>query len=168
MIVLQITNAKDFMNKLLLSETFDNFLLMEATIQTNVTYVIDGHIHSNFYTEDELTSTGLAGHTCIPFSMLRPNCLNMIKGKKTPSQFKFVFMLSPENLDHTLMQSKSDFHSEDISGIFINICYRESNLTCSSGISYRTFSLDHTLDFEWDLLLQKFLTNQNISYSEVS
>lgn len=39
--VFQITNIKDFMNKLLLSELFDHFLLSEASIQTKVTYIID-------------------------------------------------------------------------------------------------------------------------------
>lgn len=168
MIVLTITNVKDFMNKLLLTDVFDHFLLTEATIQTNVSYVIDGHINPEFYSTEELDELGLKDCSCLPFSMLRSNCLNMIKGKKSPAQFKFVFMLSPTNLANTLTASKSDFTPEDISGVYLNLRFVNDQLTCTSGISYKSFSLDHTFDREWDILLQKFLSNHGISYAEVS
>ena len=34
MLAMQITNLKDFMNKLFLKETFDRFLLSEASLTT--------------------------------------------------------------------------------------------------------------------------------------
>ena len=49
----QISNLKDFMNKLLLSDDFDGFLLEEGTIVTANAFQIDGHIRKNFYTKEE-------------------------------------------------------------------------------------------------------------------
>ena len=45
MTAVQITSMKDFMNKLLLSDTFDCFLLEEAVVGTANTFTIDGHIN---------------------------------------------------------------------------------------------------------------------------
>ena len=63
MLALELTNVKDFMNKLLKSETFDNFLLQEAVITSAASYVIDGHIHDGFLFR--------ANKLCILESLLR-------------------------------------------------------------------------------------------------
>ena len=41
----QIQDVKSFMSHLLLSNTFDRFLLTEASITTFNTFFIDGHLH---------------------------------------------------------------------------------------------------------------------------
>ena len=49
MIALPIKHVKDFMNKLLLQDTFDRFLVSEASITTFTTFSIDGQLHADFY-----------------------------------------------------------------------------------------------------------------------
>ena len=44
-VALELTDIKDFMNKLLRSEIFDHFLLQEGVITSAASYVIDGHIN---------------------------------------------------------------------------------------------------------------------------
>ena len=95
MIALELTDIKTFMNKLLRSEVFDHFLLQEAVITNSATYTINGQITKGFYTEEELDELQLNGCRFLPFSMLKGNCFDLIKGKKTPSSFRFVFLLSP-------------------------------------------------------------------------
>lgn len=166
--VLQITNIKDFMNKLLLTDLFDHFLLSEATIQSHVTYVIDGHLTKGFLSEEELVDEKLNGLDCAPFSMLRTNCYDLIKGKRTPSNFRFVFMLSPDNLAQTLAKIQSSFTTQDLNAVFINIRFQEGILTCTTGISYKTFSLDHSFETSWDSLVEKFLDSHEILHAELS
>lgn len=166
--ILQITNVKNFMNQLLLTDLFDHFLLSEAVIQGLVTYRIDGHLTSGFLTDDELLEEKLSDLECAPFSMLRTNCYDLIKGKRTPAAFKFVFMLSPENLSNTLTRSESSFTILDLNAVFINIRFQEGVLTCTTGVSYRTFSLDHSFEQSWDVLVQKFLDSHDISFTELS
>ena len=56
MISLNLTNVKDFMSHLLLSETFDNFYFIEGEIVTFNTFTIDGYIQKDFFDSDaELT-----------------------------------------------------------------------------------------------------------------
>ena len=64
MIALNLLEIKDFMNKLLCTETFDNFLLREATIQSSVTWNLDGAISPAFYSSEELEALGLSGPFC--------------------------------------------------------------------------------------------------------
>lgn len=167
MIALRLTDIKNFMNQLLRTEMFDHFLLPEATITQDVSYTIDGHIHPDFYSEEELEEHQLTGLSVLPFSMLRPTCYQLIRGKKTPIYFKFVFMLSPKNLDNTLARSESGLTSNDVNGILINLTYQNSQLQVTTGISYTSFTLGHVLDQEWDHIIRKFLSKYSIDFEEL-
>ena len=63
MIALQITSMKNFMNHLLVADTFDPFLLEEATVSTALTVTIDGHINKDFYPAEERSAD------CIPWEL---------------------------------------------------------------------------------------------------
>jgi hypothetical protein len=167
MIALRLTDLKSFMNELLRTETFDHFLLQEAVIVSAATYVIDGHITKDFYSAQELEELGLAGCSVLPFSFLRGSCFDLIKGKKTPASFRFVFELSPENLRRTLESVHSSYTASDLSGVFINLKFQNQMLTLTTGISYRIFSTDKSLDVEWDTLVKKFLTMHQIAFEEL-
>lgn len=168
MTALQLVDIKDFMNKLLGSDLFDHFLLPEATITTFSTYHIDGHLNSDFFSpEDE--QYDLIQQTAIsPFSLLRPICFQLIKGNRTPLSFKFVFQLSPENQRRTIEKSGCSFQPEDITGMFLNLRFQNQQLTCTTGISYRTFSMDKSLEQEWDRLIQVFLKNHKIPFEVIA
>ena len=92
---------------------------------------------------------------------------DLIKGRRTPSYFKFVFLLSPKNLERTLLSTHSSFTPEDITGMFINLKFQQKKLLLTTGISYRIFSVDKSLDQEWDSLVKRFLTAHEISFEEL-
>lgn len=164
MIALQLTDIKVFMNRLLRSELFDNFLLSEAVIFQDAAVTIDGHLQKDYFTTEELELQHLSDVKILPYSMLRPTCYQLIRGKKTPVYFKFVFLLSPQNQNHLLAQSASGLTSNDVNGIFLNLTYQNARLTLTTGISYSTFTAFHTLDEEWDDMMKKFLTKHDISF----
>ena len=167
MIALELTDIKDFMNKLLRTEVFDHFLLQEAVITSGASYVIDGHITKGYYTDEEVETMGIIGYKMLPFSLLRGNCFDLIKGKKTPNSFKFVFLLSPENLKKTLASSGSSYTENDISGVFLNLKYQNQLLTLTTGISYNIFSTDKSLESNWDKLVCRFLYQNDIKFEEL-
>ena len=134
MIALKIAEVKDFMNKLLCQDVFDHFLIQEAVITTNVSCHIDGTLQKDFYTLEELEEQNLTGLSFVPYGLLRSSCFNLIKGKKTPSYFKFSLLLSPENLKRTLSQTGSSFTENDISAVFLNIRFQNGELTVTTGI----------------------------------
>lgn len=168
MIALKLTNTKNFMTTLLKTDCFDNFLLQEATINAGATYQIDGRMPKDYYTSEEVEEYGIAGCEFLPFSMLRGNCFDLIKGKKTPSAFSFVFLLSPENLEKTLTALKSNFTTNDVTALFINIRFQGGALTLTTGISYRTFQMDKSLDQDWDQMVRKFLFQHEVEFEDLT
>lgn len=167
MIALTLPEVKIFMNKLLCSDIFDNFLLQEAIIQGAITYHINGTLHQDFYSMEELEAEQLTGLSFLPYRKVRTQCFDLIKGKRTPSYFKFVLLLSPANLEKTLQQTGSSFTSQNISAIFLNLKFQNKKLLLTTGISYRIFTTDKSLEQEWDILIKKFLKNHQIMFEEL-
>lgn len=167
MIALELTNIKDFMNKLLRSETFDHFHLQEAIITSGVTYTINGQITKGFYSDEEIEELQLEGCRFLPFSMLKTNCFDLIKGKKTPSAFRFVFLLSPKNMEKTIASVGSSYNPSDVTGMYINLKYQNQLLSLTTGIAYNIFSTDKTLESEWDKMVVKFLKQHEIAFEEI-
>ena len=163
MISLKITHTKDFMNKLLLSEVFDAFLVKEASITTFFTLHLEGRRNKDFYTSEEWEE--LHEHTeCARWSELKPLCLQMIKGKKTPVSFKFIFKLSLKNTEKFLKQTGLSLAEHDISGLFLHILFEQGCITCTSGTALNIFTMDKTLDKEWDIMIERFLKQQQLDY----
>ena len=92
MIALKLKNTKNFMTQLLLSDTFDNFLFIEGEVVTFNTFTIDGFIQKDFY-EDSPEGDYAS------WKQLRELCFSIIKGKRTPLSFRFVFSLSPDRAE---------------------------------------------------------------------
>jgi hypothetical protein len=163
MIAVQIQDIKDFMSKLLLGNAFDSFWLSEASITTSVSYTIDGFLHSEFYDTQEAELLQEEGRTYALWRDMKPFCFSVIKGKKTPLSFKIVFMLSKKNTQKLLASSKLSYQLEDIFGLFVNFQFDGQHLTCTTGTSLKTFSLDKSLDRVWDEMILKFFKQQQIS-----
>lgn len=167
MIALNLPEVRVFMNKLLCTEVFDNFLLQEASIQGSISYHIEGTLHGDFYSAEELEAEHLTGLSFIPYGKVRTQCFDLIKGKRTPSFFKFVLLLSPSNLEKTIQQTTSSLSTQDVSAAFLNLKFQNNKLLLTTGISYRTFTIDKTLDREWDTLIKKFLKNHEILFEDL-
>ncbi len=164
---LSILNVKEFMNILLRSETFDGFLLSEGSITTYMAFHLDGRCRADFFSPEDEYYSQVNQENYIPFSLARPVCFDLIKGKRTPSSFHFVFQLSSENQAKTLSSIGSNLLPDDISGMYINLTYHNQQLTCTTGVSCRVFSLDKSLEQAWDELVKRFLKAHRIPFEEL-
>lgn len=167
MVALEITEIGALLRQMLKGSMFDHFLLQEAVIHTACEYQIDGRLTEDYYSEEERADMGIADCRYIPFSLIRPFCLELMKGKRKPSFFRFVFVLSPRNQENTIRRSGSAFGAEDISGMFLNLTYKNGKLTCTTVISYHIFSMDKSLEQEWDRLAAVFFHQNGISAEPV-
>ena len=166
MIALHILDVKGFMGKLLGGSTFDRFLLLEATITTYNTFIIDGHVKKEYYSMEELEESDFAKQVYSYWQTLKPFCFELIKGKKTPLNFKYVFLLAPSNVMRLLQQAQIPISAGDINGLYLNIKYDGTTLSCITGTSLKVFTLDRTLDSVWDNMVKKFLTQHEINFEE--
>lgn len=164
MVALKIEDIKGFTKKLFIGDVFDIFLLREATIVTFNTFSIDGHIRQGYYTEQELEENKI--EELSSWSVIKPICFSLIKGKKLPGSFQITLQLSPEQVEKFLIHSQVGLTVDQVNGICMNIRYEDNVLYCVSGTSLNIFTLDRVIDIEWDEALRLFLRQQEIAYTE--
>ena len=159
MIALALTDVKECMGKLLLSETFDPFYFIEGEIVTFSTFTMDGYLKKDFYNDENVPEREYA-----LWKDMREFCLSIIKGKRTPLSFKFVLGLSNSNIEKLLLQQELDFKPQDVRGLYINLKYDGQNLQCITGTAMNLFTMDKSLEQAWDKMVQKFFTQKEIKY----
>ena len=162
MIALQIKHIRDFLNRLLLQDTFDRFLVSEASVTTFATFSIDGQLHREFYDPETEEGREAAERRQVTWKEIRPFCYSIIRGRRTPLAFKFVFQLPESETALLLARSGLNAGLEDVYGLFLNCQYQGENLTLTTGSSLRIFSMDRSLDRAWDAMVEEFLRNQEL------
>ena len=158
---LQITNIKQFMGKLLADTAFDIFLLEEATLATASTFTIDGHINKEFYDANEVESLP---YDFLCWSDVRTLCFDLIKGKRTPLYFKFVFHLKPEHIVKMLERAGSSFDPKLIRALVLTVKYDSEKVILTTGSGFTTFVMDKEPDLLWDQALLKHLSGNGITF----
>ncbi len=164
MLAMKISSTKSFMNHLLVADTFDNFLMAEATISTAHTYQIDGHINKDFFSSEELTDAALLPYDFSEWKDMKPLCFNLIKGKHTPLFFKFVLHLKPEAVGKLMAAGACSVPTEQIKALVLTIKYDGTQVVLTTGSSFQTFVMSKEPDTIWDKALQQFLARKGIDY----
>ena len=159
MIALALTEVKECMAKLLLSETFDPFYFIEGEIVTFGTFTLDGYLKKEFFDKDDVPER----EYCL-WKDVKDYCFSLIKGKRTPLSFKFILGLSDSNIEKLLQQQGLDFKPQDVRGLFINLKYDGQNLQCVTGTAMNLFTMDKSLEQAWDKMVQKFFTQKEIKF----
>ena len=163
MTALQITSMKNFMNRLLASESFDIFLLEEAVIGTASTFTIDGRINRDFFLEEG--SEDIPGLTEFrPWSELKGLCFDLIKGKRTPVFFRFTLQLKPELTAALLKRENCDVDPAQVKTLALNIRYDGTKAVLTTATAYHTFLMSKEPDAIWDRALVKYLDREGITY----
>ena len=161
MIAFSLTNIKEFMSQLLLSETFDSFAFIEGEIVTFNTFRIDGFLQKEFFdTEEPLPEYSL-------WKNVRDYCFSLIRGKRTPLSFRFVFSLSRKNIEMLTAQNVPSLDPDTVQGLYLNIHYDGARLTCVTGTSFKTFTMDKSLERIWDEMAEKFFRQKGVEFEKI-
>lgn len=164
MISLNILEVKSFMAKLLTNTTFDSFILCELDLQTFTNFSISGQFNEAFFNKEELEER--KGKNFVLWNDVRQIVFSMIKGSKTPLSLKIVFKLQQPLCEELIKRSGGRLRLEEIGGLYFNIRFEKNELHLISGTAIKTFTLDKTLEQEWDMEVKGFLKANGISYEE--
>lgn len=146
------------MQHLLLKTTFDSFSLIEGEITTYNTFHIDGYLHKKFFEDAPQKEYSSWGD-------LREFCFQIIRGKRTPLNFRFILSLPREDFEDFLNQQEiSAFRSSDLQGLYLNFKYDGTSLKCVTGTSLSLFTMDKTLEKVWDNYAKEFFLKQEIDF----
>lgn len=161
MIALEVTDIGDFMKKFLIQNVFDQFYLLEGEVATFSTFRIEGGLNDGWYTSDETDI--LQNRKWSLWSEVKPVAFLLMKGKKLPVSFRFVLQLSDANTEWLLNKYHLEMLKDQLSGLYLNIRYQERKLVCVTGLSYKTFVMNRTLDHLWDDTARQFMKQNGIS-----
>ncbi len=153
---ISIENIKNFTTHLFAGETFDGFLVTEASFSTITNITIDGHINQDFMGEAELALPENR-EGAVYWKKLRPLCYEIIKGQKVPLRFRIVFMMPSDFVFQFLSSTGLDFEPVQVNGLFLNVNFQDGKLVCTTGTSLKDFTLDKSLEYAWDDQIEKFL-----------
>ena len=152
-------DTKKCTTELLLRNTFDEFLLIEGTITTFNEFHIDGYLHPDFFEENPERKYSL-------WREVREYCFSIIKGKRTPLNFQFIFSLSPTSIRKFLLTQDLDFQPENVQGLYLNLLFDGTSLTCITGTSLTLFTLDKSLEHAWDKWVRNFFETHQIANND--
>ena len=161
MIALTLTGIKDFTSHLLLKDTFDSFCFIEGEIVTFNTFTIDGFIQKDFF------DTGAELPEYSYWKNIREHCFALIRGKRTPLSFRFVFSLSHKNIARLIEQNGLSADPDQVQGLYLNIHFDGTRLSCITGTSFKTFTMDKTLEHAWDEMVEKFMRQKHIEFEKM-
>lgn len=166
MLALNITNLKDFTNKLFIGDVFDHFLVTEASITTFGTFSVDGKLQNDFFDSDEQTALHESRRSYALWKEIKPYCCSVIRGKRLPLHFKMVFQLPSSEISR-LFPDKALF-SSDIGNLYLNIQYRNQTVLCTTGFSLNTFTPGIKPGPLWDDMILQFMQKHHIDFEKVS
>ena len=161
MIGLSILDIKNFMAGILTGTMFDKFYLRDGEIQTFTEFHLGGFLNRPYFDSEEWEA--LEGRELCLWSEVKPFAFQLIKGHKLPVRFRLVFQLSDENTRWLLDKHHLPVNPEDIGGLFMNITYDHQKLVCTSGVSYKTFVMDKTLEQCWDDTVCQYFKQNHIT-----
>lgn len=164
-------DTKKCMAELLLHDTFDRLLFIEGEITTFNTFTIDGFLHREFYRQEDFSedsSNPSLSERCLysAWEQLREFCFSIIKGKRTPLNFKFIFSLPESDIIRLITEKHLEFQAELIQGLYLNFRFDGTGLSCTTGTSLTSFTLDKSLEHGFDQWTRDFFSAHGINWEE--
>ena len=152
------------MTKLLSGSSFDSFLLEEASLSMQVTWLLDGKINRGFYSAEEWEDESLHPYPLISWSEVRGHLRDLIRGKKAPVSFQFVLHLKPELMEKMLRKGGEDELLSSVGAFVLTIRYKDGEVSLLSGISMKSFTMNKNADRLWDKTVRLFLESKEIAF----
>lgn len=164
MIALKILEVGQFMKKLLSEDAFDGFCLCEGTVDTYASFSLAGRLNRDYYSDDEWEV--LDGREYALWKEMKPFVYSLLKGQRLPAGFALTLQLSDQNTQWLLSRYHLESLADQLKGLYLNIRYKRGGLSCITGLSYRTFVLDKTLEQVWDDTARRFLKQKGVLFEE--
>lgn len=164
MVALKIEDQKGFTAGLFLGELFDRFLVREADIVTFNRFSIDGRVRHGYYSDEELEAGQIEEYSS--WKTVRPICYSLIKGKRLPETFRIVLMLTPAAGERFAAAHMPGMSGDQAGSFYLNIQYENHEMSCITGVSLKFFSMDKTLERQWDESVMQFLKKNGIAFME--
>lgn len=149
----EIENANEFMGSLFVKDWLDAMEVVEAEITTFFHIKMDGRRRLEWYDGAEQEQNSRRFGEFITWKEYKQQAYQMIKGKKVPSMFRLVLRMPKKGMER-LASVSTDLLPSDIQGAYLNIKYEKKQLSIVTGVSITKFSMDKSIEREWDMQVE--------------
>lgn len=163
MTALKVEDIRQFTSGLFIGDMFDRFQVREAEIVTFNGFHIDGRVRPGYFTRQETEEMGIGEFSL--WESVKPVCFSLIKGKRLPGSFRIVLQLGKDQVESFLSQRRPDIRADQVGGMYLNIRYENGELYCVTGLSLNFFTMDKTLETQWDEAVEQFFKKRGIACS---
>ena len=146
--------VKNFMNKILREQCFDNFELRNVEILSFAKFDIDGKVNRKFMKLEEGEEAEEAETFFCKWGKIKPYVFQFVKGKVKPSYMKFVISAPKELLEEV---------SDNAAALFLNFVFETDMVVCTTGTAQKNFALNKELDLAWEEYVKVFFRNIEIA-----
>jgi hypothetical protein len=150
------------MKKLLSEDTFDTFLLVEASVKGKVELSLNGRLNDSFFPDDKLNRLLEKGQF-IPYGMVRKILFDSMIGEYLPSSFSIILSCPSD-----LMRKVAGDNPDPVNGMYLNFRYRQEKLILTTGVSMKTFSIDKSAETLFDNFVPKLMESVKIAFEEAN
>ena len=120
-------------------------------------------IEEGYFSEEELEENRIEEYSS--WKSLKPICYSLIRGKRLPESFRIVFLMPPSARDRFVSGRVPGLSPDQVGGLYINVQYENHEMICVTGTSMKQFTMDRTLENEWDENVRKFLRKNGVAVS---
>lgn len=160
---IDVLDIKPFMQLLFQNQGFDTYTFLSASVKTDMSYEVDGHLNSEFFTEEERLSLQADDPSFMSWLHAKEKIFQLIKGKKTPTILKVVLKADSATTTSICQSTQATLSINDIDGMYVNILFQNGKLNIVCGISYKIFTLDKQLEQELTSHIQELLKSNQIT-----
>ncbi len=160
MIQLVADDTKMFMNSLLRTDAFDNFLLYEMSLDVLHHFQFDGEINVTYLSSDEKET--YEGQKYITWHALKPQINGILKQSHTPTNMKITMSLSAAATLDVQQRLLGEQGTYPVQGFLINIVFDGTKVRVTTGVNYSQFTLDKSIEKAFDSMIEKFCKRQEL------
>ena len=153
MLGLYVRKLKEFNRRLFLEDSFDRFLVSSARFATDCTVSFDGSSLSRDSSD-----------AYVHWAQIKPVAAQLVRGK-APGSFQIVLILPKEKTAALLAAAGWEAAEDELPLLFLNLQYRQEQMTLTTGISEKTFGQFPGLSSVWDKTVPALLSDMGLSDS---
>ena len=91
---------------------------------------------------------------------------SLIKGKRLPESFSITLQMPERGISRFLESSGLAASADTVQALCMNIRYEEGTMSVITAASLSIFTLDKSIDMEWDRFVQEFLKKKGIAFTQ--
>lgn len=160
MITLLADDTRRFMQCLIKTDAFDNFLLYSLSIDTLYNTSVDGEINQDYLSSDEKEIN--EGQRYIKFTDVKGMLKDLLKQSRTPTAMKIIFSMNQKSTEDIQRRTLGESAVLPVQGFLLNVTFDGEKVKVTTGTNYAQFTLDKSIEQSFDQMIRQFFKKNEL------